>query len=414
MNKIIFLITLTFLAVNFAHAASMDVFLSDIDNFHQNDKLQLTENEKTSSASSYAFSKKLFWTPTISGYANSGKNYVNGTHIIDEDSHAWGIRGEWNLFRGGSDYHSMLAADAALTSQNFQQKNQQAQLESKASEIIFRKILLEDTINANQELKRQKEEALRIAQERYRSGRISLQELNRIEVDLSQQLNKFRQTEMDKIDLEQRIKSSYIQKVATREWPLDEISPQKLRLGEKSSESQKLYWTSQSRKYSWRSSYLKHMPSVDWQVNYQNTVPFKLRGADYTWSTTLTLTVPIWNQWQSMSDQAQEYSNYVEAEANFDIAENEEKNKVEALQKKIKILAENVHESKKILKKSEKLYQDTLVGFRYGKVSANDLFMEQNRLIDTRLDYSQNQLSYHMAIVESCITSGKLLRECLK
>lgn len=399
-----------------AHAGSVELFLADIEQFTNADRILGVEAEKTRGTGIAALSKKLNFTPSITAALGSNQTRLNNE--LPEEGKFFRIGGDWNLFRGGSDYFSMLSSSAAHDAQKFSELSQKSQVEQKASEIIFKKIYMLGNYQANLEQKKLKEAALGIAKERYRMGRISLQELNRIEIDLSQQLNRMRQIEVDKIELEQKIKSSFVQKISSESWPISEAKA--FDFGEKSNESQKIYWSSQSRKYSWRSAKLRHLPSLDFNFSYSRTDPTGNNprfggyfGDDKTWSTGLTLTIPIWSQLQTTSDAAAEYAGYQESVALFDVAEAEESSKREALQKKILILKESVLESKKVLGKEEELYKSTMRGFQYGKVPTSDLFAEQSRLIDTRLEYSQNQMAYHLAVVEACGISGRSLKDCL-
>lgn len=399
-----------------AHAGAVDLFLHDIDQFTQADKLLSVERDKTHGVGISALSKKLSFTPTLS--ASFGSNQTRLNNELPEEGKFFRIGGDWNLFRGGSDYYSMLSSSAAYDAQKFSELSQKVQVELKASEIIFKKIFMIGNYQANLEQKKLKEAALQIAKERYKLGRISLQELNRIEIDLSQQLNRMRQIEIEKIDLEQKIKSSFVQKISTEAWPLSEGNS--FNFGDKSNESQKIYWSAQSKKHSWRSAKLRHVPTIDFNFSYSRTDPTGNNprlggyfGDDKTWATGLTLTIPIWSQLQTTSEVAMEYAGYQESQAIFDVAEAEEISKREALQKKISILKESVLESKKVLSKEEDLYKSTMRGFQFGKVPTSDLFAEQSRLIDTRQDYSQNQMAYHLAVVEACGISGKNLKDCL-
>ncbi len=389
------------------HAAELKSFLNDLDNFKGNDRSISQENERRDGLGTITTSRKLFWAPTLSTSLVKTRNIVN-TESVKGDY--WEVDGSWNLFRGGSDYQLMRSATAAQTAQNFNLLSVQSQVEVKAAQLILRRILLDEIMAANLEQKRQREEALRISKIRYGSGRISRQELSKLEVDLSQQLNKVRATELERIDLEQKIKAAFVTDVATHSWPLQDVSLSQLQLGETSNEIQKLQWTSRSREHLWRSAQLKHLPTLDLSVSYRGVPTDQV---DRYWDGKLVLTLPLWDQMATRAEQAKEYIDYKDADYSYQIAQQEERTKRESLEKKLKIYKDSVLETKGISKKAEQLYKDTLVGFRYGKISVNDLFIEQNRFIDTRLDYSQNQFNYHMALVEACGLSGKLLRDCI-
>ena len=55
-----------------------------------------------------------------------------------------------------------------------------------------------------------------------------------------------------------------------------------------------------------------------------------------------------------------------------------------------------------------------LNSFRLGRISTNDLFLEQNRLLESENDLALSQLNYHQCLVETCALSGIKTINCLR
>ena len=55
-----------------------------------------------------------------------------------------------------------------------------------------------------------------------------------------------------------------------------------------------------------------------------------------------------------------------------------------------------------------------LKSFRFGRMSMNELLIEQNRLIESQLNLSQSQLDFHKILVEGCAIAGLRAQNCLQ
>ena len=62
---------------------------------------------------------------------------------------------------------------------------------------------------------------------------------------------------------------------------------------------------------------------------------------------------------------------------------------------------------------SKKLYDDYVRSFKMGRISTNDLFIEQTRLISSELLMAESQLEFHQTITSLCVLQGDNLNTCL-
>ena len=83
------------------------------------------------------------------------------------------------------------------------------------------------------------------------------------------------------------------------------------------------------------------------------------------------------------------------------------------LHEKIATTRSNLVEAKKNLHLSKELYQEIYRGFQMGRISINDLLIEQNRLIESQNALTLSQLNFHQSLVEYCALSGVKAADCL-
>jgi hypothetical protein len=74
----------------------------------------------------------------------------------------------------------------------------------------------------------------------------------------------------------------------------------------------------------------------------------------------------------------------------------------------------NVEEAEKNLQRSETLYQTMLRSFQLGRISANDLQIEQERRIRVLLSLAESRQSYHESLMEACALWGNQARACFQ
>lgn len=395
-------------------AAPKDPFLQDLEIFRQKSLVLRAERGQLDADKTTSFSRLMQATPSIS--AGIGKSESRASSDLTGKSKTiydyWRLSADWNLFRGFSDLQAYRAAKEAEAAQGFQVRSQELQTELGGAKVIFNRLYLRDAQRAQQDLLRLKQETMRIGRDRYAQGKVSLQDVTKLEVDLSQQANLARAAEVEVAQNEAAWKAFFVDEIQTSEWPLTETQSLALSEGEGSFASKRLRERASSLEHSWMSAKLRHLPSLDLAVSYRE-LPLKSPNTG-TWAGTLELSIPLWSRFETAAASGQAFATYLSADAEAAAAEREEQLRRDFLKKKIKLSFESIKEARLIQEKSERLYRDMLRSFQLGRLSTNELFIEQDRRINSVLSYSRARLAFHESLMEACALWGLSAKDCLR
>jgi len=385
-------------------------FFQDLENFQKQSLSLQTEKQNLEATSANLLSRRLFWTPKLSLSAVKTRSELNGTATTDTDYAEAAAR--LNLFRGGSDWDKMQGASAAQKAQELQVLNESLRVEISASDLIFKSLYLAETRRIQEGLFKLKEETLKIAKDRYQQGKLPLQEVTKSEVDLIQQKNRVRQAHLEWLENKSQITSSFVADIQTKAWPFTENLQPKIGNTQKFPLIEQKYWQSRRQEELYQSARGGHWPSLYLTVQYQQ---FPLRErTDKQVVGLLQLTIPIWSQYETSAEIASNYAQYIGALNEYKSTEQTLKQKSLLLKEKIEIAKSNLAEAKKNLDKSKGLYLDVLRSFRLGRISTNDLLIEQNRLFDSENSLALSQLSFHQTLIETCALAGISSAACLQ
>lgn len=405
---------LALLLATAARAAPAPVdFLADLELFKARSLVLRSDVQALDAAKSATLSRLLQFTPKIRGGIGKQWDKIDGpTSALSSDSRYWYWRGsaDWNLFKAGGDYFAWKAAREAQASADFEVKNQELKTELDGANLVFRRLFLRDSAGAQAELLKLKQETLRIGRDRYRQGKIPLQDVVKMEVDLSQQQNLVRQSEIDLAENEAAYRAFFVDELKTKDWPFTAAAVPVPSGDTRSFEQNRLQKRADSLDYSWRSSLAQHAPSIDFSLSYRN---YPLSGPNYqAWSGTLELSIPLWSRWELKADNAQAYAAAQRAENDAQQNARREDLRRDFLGKKVSLSRASLEESRVNLDRANRLYADMLRSFQLGRLSTNDLFQEQDRKIRAILSFSQSRLDYHSSLMESCALRGLSARAC--
>jgi outer membrane protein TolC len=390
------------------HANSAN-FFEDIDHF-KNKSLNLqSENQILNSKNDFLFSKKLFWTPKLNILLQETQTQINSNTPTNTNNITADLN--LNLFRGGSDWNQLNDAKAQNKAEQLQLINEGLRVEITASDLIFKSLYLVEVERIQKEFLKLKEESLKIVNDRYHQGKLPLQEVTKSEVDFIQQKSKVRNASLDLQENKSQINSSFIDNVKTSQWPFDEKCSPKLPENLNIPQVEQKYWISKSREETWKATKGLHWPSLDLDLQ-RIASPIKTRTAS-EWVGLISLSFPIWNQYETSAKVSSAYADYMISLNEYKITDQNLREKSLFLKSKIAISRLNLTESKTNLEKSRKLYQDILNSFRLGRISTNDLFLEQNRLLESENALAFNLLTFHQSLIETCALAGVNARECL-
>ncbi|RZA03596.1 MAG: hypothetical protein EOP11_15985, partial [Proteobacteria bacterium] len=366
------------MALGMACQAAPETFLKDLDAFKEKSPAIRTQAARLNAASYRALNRWLQFTPDLSASvsknerrtrANVSSNELNIVNTQDSTD-LLSIGGRFNLFRGGGDLRAAEGASLAKEAQKLLVANENLNVELEGAKLIFGSLYLKEALDAQREQLRLREEAFRIGRERYKQGKIPLQEVTTVEVDLADQRTELRAAELQLEENAANLKALFVDQFQTTDWPFK--TNQQLNLGdERSPLLQSLSLQAEAARKNEQAARLGHMPSLDLSLQYQL---YPLRSLDNReWLGSLSFTLPIWNRFDTVATTAEAAANRAEADAQAQIREREEGLRRSFLTRKVALSAENVEEARKDVDRSEGLYQAMLRSFQLGRLSANEL-----------------------------------------
>lgn len=393
-----------------AYGASSS-FQSDLTNFKNKSLSIQSEKQNLEAASDLLLSKKLFWTPKLSVSAHQTQTKVNSDTTSDYNYLQADL--SINAFRGGSDLNSLFAASADKKAQELRLLNEGLATEIKASNLIFSSVFLTESLRIQEQFLKLKEESLKIVKDRYQQGKLPSQEMIKSEVDLTQQKNKLRLATLEVLENRTNISSSFVTEIQTKEWPFNEkTNLQSQDAADKIPLIEQKFWSAKSREEAWRASKGGHWPSIDLQLQYQESEIQRRENSQIVGL--ISLTLPLWDRFETSAQISNQFAQYTIAQNDYKSTEQTLKQRSAFLKEKIAIARVNLTEAKKNAQIARKLYEDILRSFRTGRISTNDLFIEQNRLLESENTLALTQLTFHQGLIESCTLAGLTSADCLR
>ncbi len=410
--KIIFC-TLFFISHSLAFAATNE-FFDDLESFQKNGLSIKSQRATLEASQDSRLAKSLFWTPSLSLSAAKSKTTVNSTSTSDQDY--WMASASVNLFKGGADLADLDEAKANESAQQINLISEELSVELSAANLIFKSLYLKNSLRAQNDQLKLKEDSLKIVKERYSQGKTPLQEVSKAEIELSQQKNKVRNAELSVVENEKEIKSSFVVQIKTKDWPIslkqsfkflkeDDLATDHLPTVESK------FFKSKSYEFELASHKRTYWPKLDFTAQYQES-PLSSRDQKQI-GTTLLLTIPIWSKYETASSISSAHANFIAADAEYQIAKKKAGLNRLYYSQKVQVASQNLQEAQSNLEKSKRLYLDMIKSYRLGRLSTNDLFIEQNRLISVELETANSEFTYHQTIAEYCTLLGMKISSCV-
>ncbi len=408
------LFLITFLICLTSLAQTKSAFFADLEQIQEKSNALKSEQEKLEAASDQLLSKRLFWTPSLSLTAGRNEGYVQSTNgggsRTSLNGDYWKANAALNIFKGGADLDLKNAAQAQLIAQRFKVQDESLKLEVRAATLIFQRLYLQDVLQTTQKLVKLRDESHRIVEIKYKQGKSPLQEVRKSEIDQLQQLSRLRNLEIQVLENQALWKSLLLDQIKTTDWPLSPQSKIGFTTKSRTPELNSLEKTTAATESLWKATRAGHWPSIDLTAEYKEN-PLVDRTTQQ-WVAGVQLTIPLWSQFETTAQSSIAYSEFVTNKYRLDSLRQTEMAQKEVLNQRVELARLNLMDAKQSFAQSEGLYQDMLKSFRFGRMSINELLIEQNRLIESQLNLSQSQLDFHKMLIEGCAIAGLRAASC--
>ena len=386
---------------------------------HLIEKTLLQTSEARLRAARWSFAPDL----KIHGYIQSN-SYAAAPSLLPGDlsygatSKSADLVATLNLFRMGADWAGTAASEKERQSQEFKVSASALKAEDEAARSLISWTQSSLETRVLQEIVHSRSELLGIAQQRYQQGLLAMQEVNAVSVDLQNAESKWRDSQVDTEKAQNQLVSALGNLNVDPHWPWkDRI---------RSSDSKKLIdstsllqdvpdWLAgqsavDASLLRYRQSVRLLFPSIDLAASYGRGILGDPSGS--TWGATFTITLPLFERFEGYTRAAIQSGNRSIAEFNLEQIQRDVVNRWTTSRAGFKILLDSADRREKTLELSRKIYEDNLKRFRGGRVSANDLLIDENRLFDSELLAIRGWSAVHVVYMEVCHSLGRRVKNC--
>lgn len=375
--------------------------LQDADYLEQ--KLNLEIAQKKESQSFYS------WTPELQVY---------GSQVATPELKAFsqtqlGLSAQLNLFQFGKDYYLYQSRKTATQAQKIEFNEKSIAIENQYLGLLFKNIYLRKKIEYYQEIETLKRKTLKVAEQRFDRGNLARQQVEKVTIDLnnfeSQKLNL--EKELDENEL--LVKKFDLQSFE-RVWPFvdfKETTFQKI-TSDSSAQFKKMQLESEQANQFTAAVKSGYLPSLDLSGRYYKYMEDS--HLPNQWEMNLVLTWKLWDNFSYRLSYLDAFKNQISTEtrlAQLNRIQPEQNqfyfNQLESSQKKLK-------KSFSSLNKLNDLYQDTERLFSQGRLTVNELFQDQQLLMETRINFENDVYDFHQSLLNYCTQKSQRVWQCLE
>lgn len=322
-----------------------------------------------------------------------------------------------NLLRFGADLAAFRAADAAYAQQEALLLSTRLQVEDQGVRALIAMIQRHKEIEILKQIVDARSELLRIARERYKRGFLPLQEVDKLNIDLEITRARMRDTEtaesQARADLENFLGTSNI----VVDWPWeDQMSKTGKALVAKKFETTEIPGVRaatalvEAEDFRVAEKLGLALPSVDASFAYGSYLSAGIQQPG--WTATVGVTFPLFDHLTNYSSyRVQIYTRKI-AEQNLEQTRRNSVAEWTSTRERFQLSLESALARSRVVSSSRKLYKDNLRRFQMGRIDANDLVVDQNRLSDSELLSIQGWATAHVDFMRLCHSLGQTLDQC--
>jgi outer membrane protein TolC len=355
---------------------------------------------------SIQIANKLNWTPRIELNAlkpiRSWSSSTVDTSFIEANLNLVNFGGSYSRFNEGEKINEQADLDLII---------EQIQFQKQAAEILFSWLEIQNRLLSQKELVTAKNELLRVARDRFKRGQLPEQEVEKVQIDLSNAEVEIRQAEVETLSLASELETYLSGATKIISWPWLGINQthheKKKSIGERF-QYRSLELEAEIKGYQAHESLSDWLPKIDFVSRYYD----KGDSNSDRWDNYVALSFPIWDRGTSFSQRRS--SLYLQEAAKLDVQKFslEEESKISTLEERSRKLKENLDQSLISAEKSRKLAKESLMRFQLGKATVNDLLLDQSRSFNAEMLAEKATKDYHLILLEKCIYADVLPAEC--
>lgn len=330
---------------------------------------------------------------------------------------------DFNLFRFGSDWAGMTAARREIEAEQMQLSATKILTESAAVDALNQWLLSEQEMEILARLVRLREGLLEIGRRRFERGQIPKQEVDKLSIDWENERAMMRDAEAANVRAAARVDELLGHHFLQKEWPwkdrlaakmpwLDKAEPVFSDRPDWKAAQKRLEAARERTSQSWG----RILPSLDLNLSYGY---YRAESGGATsqrpeWNGALVFSMPLFDRLAAYGDYKARVEGAKVAELDLERVRRLARNEWEASKGALGLAVETALARDKTLGLSRNLFQDNQRRFERGLIEANDLNVDQQRLLQSELLTVRGWSTAHTTLARLCFARGLRVKECLE
>lgn len=357
--------------------------------------------------------------PTVNLSYGKYEQHNPATQIIDQETyHAGSLTAALDVFSFGRDWSFYKSSNYELKAQENRTWSKLMEREFELGNLLLSYMREVKNLRILKSIVDLKEKALTISKQRFQSGALPEQDLNKVKLDVSNAKGEYLIALQDLTNFAARIRAFGVASAP-------ELYPWEMKFSAKYMEELLALNTPVEKVPQFQELALQYEANVYRQRGFlQNMfgsvqLSFTRSFLDYgsedqwEWRAGLVYTIPLFDQFRQYTDYQEAAVEKRTSEIQQRFRKNLLKQSQEANKSNLKIAFENYRERKEALEISNKLYNDSVRQFNRGQLSVNELLVDQDRLLRTEQIANQSVYQLHLSVLNYCHAYGKpVIKTC--
>lgn len=326
------------------------------------------------------------------------------------------VESNLNLFRFGADQAEKRSQDALVEQARASLDTETLQAEDDAISTLLLWISASNKLAVLERFASSKQHYAEIADQRFQRGLIARQEKEKLEIDLENQRSRLVDAKVSFISASARLEEKLGHTKVAKNWPwINQWSgTPKLELDVSrvpSVRSAMAFAQAQDEVRVQRERQL--FPSLDAGFDYiYSGGLFGSASGETGWTATLTLSIPLFQRLTSLSEMQAQSADFAAAEAEETLARRNALSEYQSAKNSFSVQLSGALARQKTLGVAKNLFNDARKRFELGRASANDLAIDEARLIETELNLNTAWQDAHLSWTDYCHSVGLLAGSC--
>ncbi len=340
------------------------------------------------------------------------------------DRHSATVTARINLVKFGADLAAMRAAGIEKKRYDTLVEKFKLDAEALGAQAIFSVIQLKHNFAILDKTIHTRSSILEIANKRYKKGLLPVQEIQKITIDLKNEQARRNDAEInlakaqallrellghDSINLNWPWKNKLM---SSKNWSTFKAQPNTFTQRPDFQAAQLQVDALHERSnQSWGSLW----PTVDFEFQYSiGGEDFQKKSFDHEVAGLVSVTIPLFDRFQRYGQYRSQRLLQANAESYLEKIKRHTAEQITLKNHEFQLALQSARSRESLLTATRNLYQSNIKRFELGRITANNLALDESRLLDSERLAVKGWQSIHQALVELCHVQGKYLTVCLK